>query len=102
MTTPEGKVKERVKRVLKEYAPHVTYFMPAMGTFGKSGVSDFVVCAGGRFLAIETKHDAKKNKPTPLQLKFLDEVSAAGGIGVVVDANNVDELKGLLDALVRS
>jgi len=44
----------------------------------EAGVSDIIACAGGRYIAIELK--VKKNKTTPLQKNFLDEIHKAGGI----------------------
>ena len=38
--TPEGAVKDKIKAMLRTYKPHIYYFMPSMGAFGKSGVPD--------------------------------------------------------------
>lgn len=42
-----------------------------------SGVSDILVCAAGRFVAIELK--VGYNKATELQKQFLNEIREAGG-----------------------
>ena len=47
------------------------------GPFGGSGVSDFLVCAHGRFIAVEVKDDI--GTETPAQLAFQEEVRRAGG-----------------------
>lgn len=78
--TPEAKVKKRVTAILKEYGAY--YFTPVTGGYGSSGVPDIVACLGGRFIGIECK--AKKNVPTALQEKNLDDISKAGGIAMVV------------------
>ena len=41
-TTPEGKVKAKVKVILKELGAY--YTMPVTGGFGTSGAPDFLVC----------------------------------------------------------
>jgi hypothetical protein len=91
-TTPEGKVKDKIKTLLKSYAPDVYYFMPAMGSFGKSGVPDIIACIGGRFVAIEVKADRCKNPPTALQEKNLAEIRTAGGVALVIDGSDMDFL----------
>jgi hypothetical protein len=92
-TTPEGKVKAKVKIVLDSLNAY--YAMP-MGTgFGNAGVPDFLVCIDGQFIAIECK--AGNNKPTALQLHNLMRIRKAGGFGFVVNEMNIDELKRLLE-----
>lgn len=89
--TPEGKVKAKVKKYLTEMGAY--YAMPATGGYGLSGTPDFLVCYRGRFVGIECK--AGKNKPTALQLAALDRITGAGGLALVIDENNVDDLKEL-------
>lgn len=86
--TPEAKVKERVVRQLKELGAY--YFYPVTGGFGSSGVPDIVGCYRGRFFGIECK--AKGNKPTELQKMNLNKVEGVGGIALVIDESNVDNV----------
>lgn len=87
--TPEAKVKARIKKILAGVGAY--YAMP-MGTgFGNSGTPDFLVCHQGKFLAIEAK--ANGNKPTALQMKYLNDVTRAGGVALVIDETNVETLK---------
>jgi pantoate kinase len=45
--TPEAKVKDKIKKILKEH--NVYYAMP-MGTgYGNAGVPDFLCCVHGKF-----------------------------------------------------
>lgn len=90
--TPEKRVKENVVKVLK--AEGVYYFFPATHGFGRSGVPDVICCVNGHFLAIECK--ANGNKPTALQIKEIEAIRMAGGTAVVVDDNNVDMLRPLI------
>ena len=94
-STPEKKVKEKIKQILK--ARGAVYCMPATGGFGKSGVSDFIVCYKGYFIAIEAK--AGKGTTTALQDKWLNEVSEAGGISLIINEGNIDEVGFLLDSI---
>jgi hypothetical protein len=89
--TPEGKVKQKVKKYLTEMGCY--YAMPATGGYGLSGTPDFLVCYRGRFVGIECK--AGKNVPTALQLAALDRITGAGGLALVIDETNVDDLKEL-------
>jgi hypothetical protein len=65
----------------------VYYFFPATGGYGRSGVPDIIVCYKGWFYGIECK--AGKNKPTALQLRELENINEAGGVGWVVNEDNV-------------
>ena len=92
--TPEGKVKVKVKKVLLEMGAY--YTMPIGTGFGNAGVPDFIACIRGRFIGIECK--ANGNKPTALQLKNLADIEAAGGRALIIDENNVAELRKLLES----
>lgn len=91
--TPEAKVKKKIVAVLKEHGAY--YFYPVTGGFGRSGVPDIIVCHGGRFIGIECK--AGKNKPTPLQEKNLQDIEVAGGIAMVVNEDNITDVKKCLE-----
>lgn len=85
MATPEGKVKDKVKRLLKDAGFY--FFMPPMNGYGSSGVPDIIGCKDGRFLAVECK--ANGNGPTALQEKHLKEIVEKGGTSFVVDETGV-------------
>jgi Holliday junction resolvase len=87
--TPEAKVKKKVVAILKELRAY--YFYPVTGGFGGSGVPDIVGCYNGKFFGIECK--AGKNKPTPLQLKNLTAITAVGGVALVVNEDNIDDVR---------
>jgi Holliday junction resolvase len=90
--TPEAKVKKKVVAQLKDLGAY--YFYPVTGGYGRSGVPDIVGCYDGKFFGIECK--AGKNKPTPLQEKNLKEIRTAGGIDMVVNEDNIHEVKRVL------
>ena len=78
--TPEGKVKEAVKKVLKQFG--AWYFMPVSNGYGKHGIPDFIGVLKGRFFAIETK--APGGVPTPRQEIQIAEIQVAEGRAFVV------------------
>ena len=87
--TPEKKVKDKARKVLAEYGIYV--FMPATHGYGRSGVPDIIACFNGRFIAIETK--AGKGTTTTLQERELDLIRRSGGVAMVINEENLDELK---------
>jgi hypothetical protein len=96
--TPEKKVKQRVVAQLKELGAY--YFYPVSGGFATSGVPDIVCCYQGRFIGIECK--AGKGKTTALQDKNLKEISEAGGLAMVVNEENVEQITAVLTDLLKS
>jgi len=90
--TPEVKVKKQIRKILDDMG--VYYAMPIGSGYGNSGVPDFLVCADGRFVGIEAK--AGKGKTTALQEAHLSRIRGAGGIALVINETNVDQLKELL------
>jgi Holliday junction resolvase len=70
------------------------YFYPVTGGYGKSGVPDIVGCYQGMFFGLECK--AGKNKPTPLQEKNLKDIRDAGGVALVINEENVDDVVRLI------
>lgn len=85
-TTPEGKVKQKVKEVLKRYRG-IYFDMPVPGGFGKPTL-DFVGCYNSFYFAIETKAAGKE--PTIRQRQTIKEMREAGG-AVFVITGEVDE-----------
>ena len=84
--TPEGKVKDKIKKILKA---HNIYFAMPMGTgYGNAGVPDFLCCFDGLFMAIEAK--AGKGETTALQKKNIAHIEACGGFAWVVNEDNIN------------
>ena len=90
--TPEGKVKDGVKRYLKSVGAH--YDMPVQTGYGKR-MLDFIVCYKGLYLSIETKAPGKK--ATPIQQYIICEILEAGGLAIV--ANSVEDVKLAIEIL---
>lgn len=83
--TPEGRVKNKVKALLKQYGAY--WHMPVQNGMGAPSL-DFVCCHRGRYFAIETK--AGNKGPTPRQEATMNAIRAAGGLAFLVN-----ELTGL-------
>ena len=83
--TPEGKVKEQVKKLLKKYG--VYWHMPVQNGMGAPSL-DLICCVRGRYLAIETKAPGKK--PTPRQEVTMYEILKAGGTVYVIDGDTAE------------
>lgn len=90
--TPESKVKAKCVAQLK--AMGAVYFYPVTGGYGTNGVSDIIVCYEGLYVAIECK--AGKNTLSELQKVFLEKVAAAGGLALMINESNVDNLSGII------
>lgn len=78
--TPEGKVKDKVKKLLKDAGAY--YHMPVQNGMGAPTL-DFIGCHYGNFFAIETKAPGKK--PTGRQELTIAEMRKARGTVFVVD-----------------
>lgn len=96
--TPEAKVKKKVKAVLD--ALEAYHFPPFSGGYGHAGVPDIVACYKGVFLGIECK--AGGNKVTAIQKFNLDKIRLCGGIALIIDEGNVDNLREIINHEIQS
>lgn len=88
MKTPEYYEKKAIDDFLKTLGPEVCWwFNPTMSGFGKSGVSDKLLCLAGAFWAVEVKRPGKG--PTPIQARRMEEIRRAGGHAVAGTAEIV-------------
>lgn len=95
MITPEGKVKQKIKKILDEFDAY--YFFPPANGYGRAGIPDVVACFKGCFIAIEAK--AGHNKATALQLRELELVKDAGGLAMVCYEDDLPTLRRYLEGL---
>lgn len=82
MSTPEGKVKTEVKKVLNKYGDLIDGFWPVPSGYGESHL-DYIGSANGVFFCIETKAPGKK--PTPRQEERIRRVKNSNGKVFVID-----------------
>jgi len=97
MTTPEAKVKAKIKAILKAHS--IYYAMPIGTGYGNSGVPDFLCCVNGKFVAIEAK--AGKGEATALQLKNLRDINNAGGYTLIIRENNLEYLTNVISECMQ-
>jgi len=95
--TKEKAVKNAVVKILKEYGDELYYFYPVMGGYGASGIPDIVGCYLSRFFAVECK--AGKGKTTALQDKNIAQIRQAGGRVMVVNEDNLQDVRVMLDSI---
>lgn len=94
--TPEGKVKAAVTRCIDRFKP-IYRFMPVPYGYGPSSL-DYILCANGRFVAIETKAPGKK--PTKRQKMTIEQIERAGGKVFVIDNTDTTELQAFLEKCI--
>jgi hypothetical protein len=94
-STPEGRVKDAIKRQLK--AMGAWYFMPVSNGMGQVGIPDIIICYRGLFVAIEAKAPGKRNAVTENQKRVIEAIRTAHGYAWVVD--DVNDLPILFNAL---
>jgi hypothetical protein len=97
MATPESKVKEKIKKILK--ANSIWYYMPVSMGMGQHGIPDFLCCLNGRLFTIEAK--AGTNKPTALQEIQMSRLREAGAHTFVINEANIGELDLWITAMYR-
>jgi len=96
-TTPEAKVKAKIKAILK--AHNIYYAMPIGTGYGSSGVPDFLCCVNGKFVAVEAK--AGKGQATALQLKNLQLINASGGYTLIIREDNLEYLERIIEECMQ-
>jgi hypothetical protein len=80
VSTPESKVKDKIKKVLKKH--NVYYHMPVQNGMGAPTL-DFICCFMGRYLAIEAKPGVKE--PTDRQRQTIAAIQTSGGMAYLVN-----------------
>lgn len=88
MSTPEGRVKDYVRKQMTQLYPLSYRFMPVQQGLGAAAL-DFYYCVDGHWIAIETKrpvgHDITWEDATPRQRATMKDIVAAGGSCWIVD-----------------
>lgn len=83
MSTPEGRVKNKIKKYLKERGAY--HYMPVQNGMGVVGIPDIVGCYNGQFFAIEVKAPGNKSGVTPNQRNQITLIEQAKGHVCVAD-----------------
>ena len=99
MTTPEGKIKDRIDRELGKHAPALFYHKPVQNGMGKP-ILDYVCCFYSYYFAIEAK--AEDKDLTQRQQDTRDQILIAGGtVFRVRDDAELDLLRNWLNGIVN-
>lgn len=97
MTTPEGRIKSKLKRRLKKFDLDLWCYMPVQTMYSAPAL-DFILCFRGRFISIETKAPGKK--PTPRQDSTIMRLLRAGAdVFVLRTDDDIDKFVQYLDGL---
>ncbi len=80
--TPEGKVKNRLKKLLEPYGKAVYQFWPMQNGMGAPAL-DVIICFNGHFLSVELK--AGKKHMTERQETTAGHISSAGGMVLLIN-----------------
>lgn len=80
----EQQIQKKILDYLKAKGAYTVKVIQA----NRAGIPDIIACYKGRFFGIEVK--TTKGKPSALQLKNLDMINKAGGIGVL--ARSVEDI----------
>lgn len=91
MATPEGRVKEKIKKILDGHRGSIYYFMPVPSGYGKPSL-DYLGAAGGHAFAIEAK--APDEEPTTRQ-DLTIKAMLVGGVKVFVIDGKEAQLQAL-------
>ena len=84
--TPEGKVKDALKKLLGSEFPQVWTYWPVSNGMGAHGIPDLIMCANGKFICAEVKAAGKS--VTLLQAHQLAAIEGSGGIALVLRGND--------------
>lgn len=95
--TPEAKVKQWLKKRMRENYPTCASYWPPGGAFGKAGMPDSIWCVKGIYVAIEVKSPV--GKATKLQIKRLKEIKEAGGVAAVIHGCDEGKLQCIFYAI---
>ena len=97
MKTPEGKVKDAVKKYLDSVGAY--WFMPVQTGYGTTTL-DFLICYKGVFIGVETKSPTVELKGNVRQRLIIKKIQAAGGCALVI--HDVEQLKHYIERLDKA
>jgi hypothetical protein len=98
--TPEGKIKQKIKKILDNYGSRIYVYMPVPGGYGKSTL-DYLGFIDGRGFAIEAKRPGKE--PTTRQQIIRAEIERSGTpVFLINDDESLQDFECWLEAVYRS
>lgn len=94
----EKNFENRVKRWLKEN--NIWYVKIWGGGFQRAGIPDILICARGKFVAVELK--AENGVVSELQAREIEKIKESGGEAVVLYPKDWDNFKTYLLQLISN
>lgn len=95
---PETLFSEKVKRDLEELQQNgALLWFTKIQQVGIRGIPDYLICARGKFIALELKKSTKE-KPDPLQQYNLNEIRACCGVSLTA---NPEDWHGALETIKK-
>lgn len=99
VVTPEGKVKNFIRKYMQQHFPGHWYYSPMGGAFGKGGVPDHLYLWEGILIAIEAKAD--KGVLSELQKGQLAALNKQKAICAVVRGRDVAKMDLIKQAVLK-
>ena len=93
----EKNFENRVKKWLREQGFYVIKFYGCGNT--RSGVPDLLVCANGRFIAVELK--AENGIVSKIQFAHLNKIEEAGGIWYILRPSEFEDFKSFVRDVIN-
>ena len=87
----EKDFENKVKKFLDNLGLGVWYFKHWAGPYSKAGIPDIIACVNNNFIGIEIK--AADGKPSALQIRNVELIKAAGGIGYILYPKDFEKFK---------
>ena len=91
------KIFENKIKAFLDDLPKTWYFKYWAGPYSKAGIPDIIACVNGKFVGIEVKAD--KGHASELQIRNIDLIEKANGIGLIIYPKDFEMLKSLLNAV---
>lgn len=90
----ESDVREAIRWIFQSF-PNLKFHPVAQNAYSEVGVSDYVACFRGYYIAVEAKYS--DNTPSGPQETFLNAIADAGGLSICVWETNLEQLLECLD-----
>lgn len=85
----ESRLKDDVHAALKTLEQQGKVWFSKIQQVSVRGIPDYIICAGGKFIALELKRSSRV-PAEPLQQYNINRIKEAGGIAYKVDPSNWD------------
>ncbi|WP_297420532.1 VRR-NUC domain-containing protein [Clostridium sp.] len=95
----EKDFEKKVKKFLDSLGSEVWYFKHWAGPYSQAGIPDIIACVNNNFVGIEIK--AADGKPSALQIRNINRIKAAGGIGYILYPKDFESFKQDINEILK-